>query len=174
MSRPRVHLLYSDDRVKDRTDGVFHSMMSQLAQDDEEDHNTQLLKRALKYRQKEVPEPKEPKNTEVASCFGVKWHKNKRGRLHFSFPRELRTPMPTLPSLRRINLGYSDELVKTRTDKVFRCMLQQLSHNDDEDHNTRLLKKALQYRKRPQLFGVAALEATEAASCFGVRWQKTC
>ncbi|KDO22714.1 hypothetical protein SPRG_11028 [Saprolegnia parasitica CBS 223.65] len=44
-------------------------------------------------------------------------------------------------------------------------MLHQLSENDDDDHNTRLLKKALQYRKRPPHVNVTVSDDTEVASC---------
>ncbi|EQC30015.1 hypothetical protein SDRG_12295 [Saprolegnia diclina VS20] len=189
MTQPRVHLLYSDDRVKDRTDNVFKSMIHQLAQDDEDDHNTQLLKRALKYRQKEMPTGDDTKKAEVAACFGVKWHKvpsddddaldycppNFTPRhIHESFLnlRHKKSMSTQVASPRCISLVYSDELVKARTDSVFRSMLQQLSENDDDDHNTRLLKKALQYRRRPPHVNVTVADDTEVASCFGVRWQK--
>ncbi|KDO23669.1 hypothetical protein SPRG_11117 [Saprolegnia parasitica CBS 223.65] len=67
-------------------------------------------------------------------------------------------------SPRCISLVYSNELVKARTDSVFRSMLQQLSENDDDDHNTRLLKKALQYRKRPPHVNVTVSDDTETAA----------
>ncbi|OQS05445.1 hypothetical protein THRCLA_20614 [Thraustotheca clavata] len=70
----------------------------------------------------------------------------------------------------RLHLLYSDELVKTRTDSVFRSMLHQLARNDENEVNTKLLKKALMYRNRTQ--HLTKVEGTEVALSFGVRWHK--
>ncbi|OQR85221.1 hypothetical protein ACHHYP_12079 [Achlya hypogyna] len=75
INRRQLHLVYSDESVKARTEGVLEVIVAQLKEPETNTTNALLLRKALRYRNRAEQFGGEHHDEHVAARFGITWHK---------------------------------------------------------------------------------------------------